>query len=68
MPPTRQVNHMTDRITDDMTGDARRRPDNDRAREWLRRQLEWEEILAALRDAGDSSVPRRRPGRKAAAA
>jgi hypothetical protein len=32
---------------------ARRRPDAERARSWLERQLEWEAILAALREAGE---------------
>jgi hypothetical protein len=48
--------------------ETRRRPDEDRAREWLRSQLEWEEILLALRDTGDGSTRRRPPGREAAAA
>jgi hypothetical protein len=48
--------------------DTRRRPDEDRAREWLRSQLEWEDILLALRDSGDRSTRRRPPGREAAAA
>ena len=48
---------------------ARRRgPDEDRARSWLRSQLEWEEILAALRDATGRSTRRRPPGREPAAA
>jgi hypothetical protein len=48
--------------------ETRRRPDEDRAREWLKRQLEWEEILLALRDSGDRSARRHPPGREAAAA
>jgi hypothetical protein len=45
-----------------------RRSDVDRAREWLKSQLEWEEILLALRDSGDRSARHRPPGREAAAA
>jgi len=48
--------------------ETRRRPDEDRAREWLRRQLEWEQTLSALRDSGDHAARRRPPGREAAAA
>ncbi len=47
---------------------TRRTPDDDRAREWLKRQLEWEELLLALRDAGNRPGRRRPPGRDAAAA
>ncbi len=29
--------------------------DDERARDWLKRRLEWEEIFGALRDAGSGS-------------
>jgi hypothetical protein len=48
--------------------ETRRTLDRDRARQWLKRQLEWEEILLALRDSGDRSARRRPPGREATAA
>jgi hypothetical protein len=35
-----------------MTTDIRLRDQQDRAKRWLQRQLEWEDILGALRDAG----------------
>jgi hypothetical protein len=65
MPPTEAGTAMSYEISDTET---RRRPDEDRAREWLKRQLEWEEILVSLRDSGDRSARRRPPGREAAAA
>jgi len=43
-----------------MRDDTRRRSDEDAARRWLRRQLEWEQTLAALRDARPGSRIRRR--------
>ncbi|HEV7526456.1 MAG TPA: hypothetical protein VGP92_15925 [Acidimicrobiia bacterium] len=35
-----------------MTTRTELRTDDDRARQWLQRRLEWEGILSALRDAG----------------
>jgi hypothetical protein len=42
-----------------VTTDLRLREEEDRARRWLQRQLEWEDILGALRDArrGDPAEP-----------
>jgi hypothetical protein len=40
----------------DMTKDIHHRADDDRARSWLLRQLEWEQILGALREAGRGEV------------
>jgi hypothetical protein len=40
------------------TGKSRLRPDGERARSWLERQLEWEQILTALRDAGRAGAGR----------
>ncbi len=38
--------------SDTHTAKSRRQHDGKRARNWLERQLEWEQILAALRHAG----------------
>jgi hypothetical protein len=35
-----------------MTTDMRQRAEEDRALRWLKRRLEWENILSALREAG----------------
>jgi hypothetical protein len=40
----------------DMTKDIQCRADDDRARSWLLRQLQWEQILGGLRDAGRGQV------------
>ena len=37
----------------DTRSENRLHSDNERALRWLKRRLEWEEILAALRDPGD---------------
>jgi hypothetical protein len=45
------------------------RPGHEQARDWLRRQLEWEALLAALRDARRVKHPAsRRRQRESAAA
>jgi hypothetical protein len=43
-------------------------PDEERARDWLRRQLQWEDVLDALRDAHRGERPAARPQRREPAA
>jgi ribosomal protein S21 len=38
-----------------MKTDMRQRVEEDRALRWLKRRLEWENILSALREAGQES-------------
>ena len=38
-----------------MKADIRQRAEADRALRWLKRRLEWENLLLALRDAGQES-------------
>ena len=42
--------------------------DDARARDWLRRQLEWEDVLDALRDARRVELPAARPPQREPAA
>jgi len=44
------------------------RPDREQARDWLRRQLEWEAVLDALRDARFGDAPAARPPQREPAA
>ena len=43
-------------------------PDADRARDWLKRQLQWEDVLDALREAGRGERPAARPQQREPAA
>jgi hypothetical protein len=48
--------------------ETRQRTDEERARRWLERRLEWEQILASLRDAGDGKESQPAPQRREPAA
>jgi len=52
----------------DTRSENRLHSDDERALRWLKRRLEWEEILAALRDAGDQRHPEPAPQRREPAA
>ena len=51
-----------------MRSETRIRTDDEQALRWLKRSLEWEEILTALRDAGDGRQSQPAPQRREPAA
>jgi hypothetical protein len=52
----------------DTRSESRLHTDEERALRWLKRSLEWEEILAALRDVGDGRQSQPAQRREPAAA
>jgi len=52
----------------DTRSETRLHADEAQALRWLKRRLEWEEILAALRDSGDGTLREPAPQRREPAA